>query len=83
MYPSKWTGSTDPNDKSGVAEFKVEGVDYALHLDCFTDYQVLSEMLEAAFDQGKSFAATLIIDDAMDISMFSLMPMACLTRNKS
>lgn len=69
MYPSKWTGSTDPNDKSGVAEFKVEGVDYALHLDCFTDYQVLSEMLEAAFDQGKSFAATAMrskVTRAMD-----------------
>ena len=69
MYPSKWTGSTDPNDKSGVAEFKVEGVDYALHLDCVTAYQVLSEVVEAAFDQGKSFAATAMrskVTRAMD-----------------
>lgn len=69
MYPSKWTGGTEAEDKSGVATFMVEGVEYALRLDCFTDYQVVSEMLEAAFDQGKSFAATAMrskITRAMD-----------------
>ena len=57
MYPSEWKGSTELDDKSGVATFKVEGVDYSLRLDCFTSYQVICEMLDAAFGQGKSFAA--------------------------
>lgn len=58
MYTSEWKGSTELDDKSGVATFKVEGVDYSLRLDCFTSYQVTCEMLDAAFGQGKSFAAT-------------------------
>ena len=69
MYPGKWTGSTDPNNKRGVAEFKTEGVDYALYLDCFTDHLVVSEMLEAVFNQGKRFAATAMrskVTRAMD-----------------
>lgn len=69
MYPSEWKGSTDPNDKSGVATFKIEGVDYMLKLDCFTSYQMIEEMLESAFDQGKSFAAGAMrskIERAMD-----------------
>ncbi len=57
MYPSEWKVSTDPNDKSGVATFKIEGVEYSLHLDCFTSFQIVGEMLESAFDQGKNFAA--------------------------
>ncbi|HWO99319.1 MAG TPA: hypothetical protein VNL74_01665 [Methylococcus sp.] len=55
MYQSEWKGSTD--EPGGVATFKIEGVDYALRLDCFTSYQVVCEMLESAFYQGKSFAA--------------------------
>lgn len=69
MYPSEWKGSTDPDDKSGVATFKIEGVEYALRLDSFTSFQVLGEMLDRAFDQGKSFAAQAMrskIERAMD-----------------
>ena len=69
MYPSEWKGSTDPNDKSGVATFKIEGVDYMLRLDCFTCYQMVEKMLDSAFDQGKSFAAQAMrskIERAMD-----------------
>lgn len=60
MYPSEWKGSTDPDDLSGVATFKIEGVEYSLRLDCFTSYQTLCTMLDSAFDQGKSFAAQAI-----------------------
>lgn len=42
---------------SYLATFKIEGVDYSLRLDCFTSYQIVSEMLDSAFDQGKRFAA--------------------------
>lgn len=68
-YPSEWTGSADPADPSGVAKFKIEGVDYSLRLDCFTIYQMLSGMLDVAFGQGKRFAAQAIrshINTAMD-----------------
>lgn len=57
MYPSEWKGSTEPDDISGIATFKIEGVGYSLRLDCFTSYQVVSQMLDGAFDQGKSFSA--------------------------
>ena len=57
MYPSEWKGSTDPDDKSGVATFKIKGVEYALRLDSFTRFQMVGEMLERAFGQGKRFAA--------------------------
>lgn len=67
MYPSEWKGSTE--DKSGVATFKIEGVEYALRLDCFTSFQMVGEMLECAFNQGKSFAAQAMrskVERAMD-----------------
>ena len=57
MYPSEWKGSTDPDNKSGIATFKIEGVEYALRLDSFTSFQMVGEMLGSAFDQGKSFAS--------------------------
>lgn len=57
MYPAEWKGSTDPDDKSGVGIFKIEGVEYSLRLDSFTSFQMVGEMLDCAFDQGKSFAA--------------------------
>lgn len=30
MHPSEWKGSTDPDDKSGVATFKIEGCAQAI-----------------------------------------------------
>lgn len=68
-YPSEWTGSTDPADASGVAKFRMDGVDYSLRLDSFTSYQMLDGMLDVAFKQGKRFAAQAIrshINTAMD-----------------
>lgn len=67
MYPSEWKGSVEA--ENGVATFKIEGNTFLLRLDCFKDYQMVSNMLEMAFDQGKSFAAGAMrshINRAMD-----------------
>ena len=56
-YPSEWKGSTQAEVKDGVATFIIEGSCYSLKLECFSDYQAISQMLEVAFDQGKRFAA--------------------------
>ena len=57
-YPSEWNG--DLASKSGVAHFKVEGIEYAFRLEDFASYHTLCEMLDAAFDQGRSFAASVM-----------------------
>ena len=69
MYHSKWHGSTDPDDKSGVAAFTVKDVDYDIRLGSFQEYQQVCEMLKAAFDDGKHFAANVMrsrIERAME-----------------
>ena len=55
MYPSEWKGSAE--SPTGVATFRIEGKTFLLRCACFKDYQMVSNMLELAFDQGKSFAA--------------------------
>lgn len=57
-YPSEWKGSVDAVD--GIAIFKIDGVEYQLHLDSFSDYQIVSRMLDAVFVQGKQFAEQAI-----------------------
>lgn len=67
MYPSEWKGSAEA--ANGVATFKIEGNTFLLRCECFADYQMVSNMLELAFDQGKSFAAHAMrskIEQAMD-----------------
>ncbi len=54
-YPSEWKGSVE--SESGVATFKIEGNTFLIRLECFADYQMVSNMLDMAFDQGKHFAA--------------------------
>lgn len=56
-YPCEWQASTDPAIESGTATFRVEGVEYTLHLENFEAFQNISAMLEASFKQGKVFAA--------------------------
>ncbi len=67
MYPSEWKGSVE--SASGVANFKIEGLDFAVRLECFADYQMVSNMLDLAFTQGKKFAANAMrshVTRAMD-----------------
>ena len=54
-YQKKWTGSVDKNDKTGVAEFTVMGNIYEINLESFADFQMVSKMLDFAFDDGKQF----------------------------
>lgn len=53
-YTSEWKGSVDVVD--GTAIFKIDGVEYSLHLDSFSDYQIVAGMLDAVFAQGKHIA---------------------------
>lgn len=65
-YPREWLASAD---ESGTANYKVEGVEYRLGLESFEDFLKISSMLDAAFKQGKSFAAKAIcshVERALD-----------------
>ena len=67
MYPSEWKGSTEA--ENGTATFTIDGNTFLLRCESFADYQMVSNMLEMAFDQGKSFAAQAMrskIERAMD-----------------
>lgn len=57
-YQSEWKGNVDAVD--GTAVFKIDGVEYSLHLDSFTNYQIVAGMLDAVFNQGKQFAEQAI-----------------------
>jgi len=64
MYPSKWKGSTEPDDISGIATFKIEGVEYTLKLDCFTSCQVVLCDTRSRRGGNTSFAPTLRVSRA-------------------
>ena len=68
-YPRNWTASTDPAIESGDAVYTVEGCKYHLRLDSFNDFIKVGNMLDAAFKQGKVFAAQAInshVERALD-----------------
>lgn len=65
-YWQRWEGSTDPQDESGTAHFVVDGVRYSPKLPKFEDCNVIEGLLEAAFRQGKKFAA-----DALSSHVYS------------
>lgn len=52
-YPCEWIGNEE--HPGGVAVFVVEGVRYEFALTSFTVFQNVSKMLDAVFDQGKTF----------------------------
>jgi hypothetical protein len=56
-YWQRWEGSTDPADKSGTAHFVVDGLKYSPKLPEFSDCAIIDDLLDAAFKQGKQFAA--------------------------
>lgn len=64
MFPSEWKGSAE--SLSGTASFKIAGLDFAVRLDSFADYQMLNKMLDLAFYQGKRFAGTTIRSRVMN-----------------
>jgi hypothetical protein len=56
----KWTGSSDVDDKSGTADFAVDGEHYVIRLEKFADAQAIERMLEVSFQQGKAVAARMV-----------------------
>jgi len=59
MYPMEWKGEN--SRECGTAIFMVEGEKFEIALTSFTAAQVVSGMLETAFDSGKSFAAQQVV----------------------
>lgn len=55
IYPQKWAGSVDKDNKAGVAEFDIFGDKYVLNLSSFADFQTVSNMLDMAYLDGKTF----------------------------
>ncbi len=52
-YPCEWIGNEE--HAGGVAVFVVDGTRYEFALTSFTAFQNVSKMLDAVFDQGKTF----------------------------
>ena len=54
-YNCQWVGSTDPDDLSGVALFKVVGMNdaHAVRLCSAQDFQVVRDWLDAATYEGE------------------------------
>lgn len=63
MYPSEWIGNAE--NESGIAKFKIDEVYFSIPLQCFADYQRLSDMLDLTFYQGKRFAKQTMRDNIM------------------
>lgn len=55
-YMRQWRGKTEPEDKSGEADYMVEGELFSIPLPSFEHAQRLDALLWVAFQQGKQFA---------------------------
>ncbi len=66
-YWQRWEGSTNPEDESGTAHFVVDGVRYSPRLPSFESCSIIDDLLEAAFRQGKKFAADSV-QRAIDVA---------------
>ena len=67
-YMKEWRGKTDPTDKSGDADYMVEGELFTIPLPTFQHARRLDDLLWTTFRQGKSFAFDAIkshLDRAM------------------
>lgn len=55
-YMRQWRGKTEPDDKTGEAEYMVDGELFHVPLPTFEHAQRLDTLLDVAFQQGKQFA---------------------------
>lgn len=55
-YMRQWRGKTEPEDKSGEADYMVDGELFSIPLPSFEHAQRLDALLWTAFRQGKQFA---------------------------
>jgi hypothetical protein len=62
MYPYEWKGSENPDIKKGIGIFKVDGIEFVLHLEDFESSKHVIIMLDTAFDQGRRFGAVAVRD---------------------
>ena len=54
-YFCEWAGTTDDDDLSGLASFKVNGMDVAatIRLSSFREFQLVQGLLDAAVYEGE------------------------------
>lgn len=63
IHMKEWRGKNDPDDKSGEAEYMVEGEIFIIPLPSFSHAQRLDDLLYTAFRQGKDFAFNAVKSD--------------------
>lgn len=67
-YNYSWkSDSTEPGIVSGMVTFKVEGEDYEFHLPSLDKAIEIQQMLDAAFDSGKLWAAMKVEGTVLDV----------------
>lgn len=59
-YMRQWRGKTEPDDKTGEADYMVEGELFSIPLPSFEHAQRLDALLWTAFRQGKQFGFTAV-----------------------
>lgn len=52
----KWIGHIEAEDLSGVAIIEIDGHEYRLHLDSFSEFTLISKMLDKAYAVGRKVA---------------------------
>lgn len=65
-YPVTWSGKPDPEDKSGIATWMVEGEKYEFQLERFEDCQKIDHMLSEAHKSARACGAFKIYDAVTD-----------------
>lgn len=65
-YMRQWRGKTEPEDKSGEADYMIEGELFSIPLPSFEHAQRLDALLWTAFRQGKAFAFRAVKDHIAD-----------------
>lgn len=54
---TKWEGSEDLDDKTGIATFDVGHLSYEIKLENFQDFCAIAEIIDVAYQQGRQRSA--------------------------
>ena len=66
MNGSYWTGSTDPEDKTGIATFCMCGHAVTVRMESFADFHKVCELLKAVNASGVREGAQIVTWAAQD-----------------
>jgi hypothetical protein len=51
--PYTWKGSSDPDDRTGVATFRLAKKILTMRLESFSDGHAITELMSVAYEQGR------------------------------